>query len=132
MENHVKLLAIFHLIWGGIGLLTILIVFTLFVGGFTLLRIAEGDPVPFWLAGGFGTVLLVIAAVVAVPSLLAGYGLLKRRIWARILTIILSIIALFEFSLGTILGVYGLYVLLHGESSRIFAPGSYPPMHSTQ
>lgn len=130
MEKHVRLLGILHLIWGGMGLFAILVVLILFVGGFTALGIANNDPAPFWLAGGFSTLFLGIVLLAVVPSIIAGYGLLKKYNWARILTIILSVIALFEFPLGTILGAYGLYVLLHGESSLIFSRYEESPVQT--
>ena len=50
----------------------------------------------------------------AVSSALAavtGFALLKRASWARVLAIIVAVLALIKFPLGTALGVYTLYVL---------------------
>ena len=41
--------------------------------------------------------------VLALPSLLAGYGLLREKNWGRILTIIVSFFNLLNFPLGTAL-----------------------------
>ena len=73
------------------------------------------------LAGIVGLALIVITAVAAVPSLLAGYGLLKQRQWGRVVAIVVGALNLFAFPLGTALGVYTLVVLLHGDADRIFA-----------
>ncbi len=131
MVNHVRLLAILNLVWGGMGLLAIGFVFLLFVGGYTALGIAEGDPVLFWFAGAFGTLFIGIFAVSALPHLLCGWGLLKKRPWARVLGIVMSAIALAIFPLGTALGVYGLYVLLHGETSLMFDKMRMNPARET-
>jgi hypothetical protein len=56
----------------------------------------------------------------AIPGIIAGWGLLNRRPWARIVIIILSILALIRFPLGTIVGVYGLWVLLSSEGAAQF------------
>ena len=52
--------------------------------------------------------LLLLALILSLPCLIAGLGLLGFRSWARILTIILSVIALFHVPVGTALGFYGL------------------------
>jgi hypothetical protein len=48
----------------------------------------------------------------------AGWGLLQREPWARMLTIVLSFLSLFDIPLGTALGIYGLWVLLPAQSER--------------
>jgi len=58
---------------------------------------------------------LLIAAVV---TIMAGWGLLQRAPWARLLALVLAFIALFNIPFGTALGVYTLWVLLPAESAR--------------
>ena len=58
--------------------------------------------------------------LLALPGLLAGWGLLRRKSWARVLTIILGVLNLLSFPIGTIVGVYTLWVLLQSESSALF------------
>ena len=53
--------------------------------------------------------------------IIAGIGLLKRREWARILTIILGIFHLFGFPIGTAIGVYTLYVLFNDQAKALFS-----------
>jgi len=66
------------------------------------------------LLGVIGVAVLVTAAA----GFFAGYGLLRRETWARILTLVLSFLALFNFPLGTALGIYSLWVLFPAESER--------------
>jgi len=54
----------------------------------------------------------------------AGYGLLKYKSWARILAIILAILNLVLFPIGTLIGVYTLWVMLNGETKALFEAGS--------
>jgi len=61
-----------------------------------------------------GGLLLIKAAA----GFFAGWGLLQRQPWARILTIVLSFLALFHIPLGTALGIYSLWVLLPAQSER--------------
>ena len=63
---------------------------------------------------GVGAFVLVKAAV----GFIAGWGLLRREPWARMLTIVLSFFALFNVPFGTLLGIYGLWILLPAESER--------------
>jgi len=50
--------------------------------------------------------------VKAVGGFFAGWGLLQREPWARVLTLILAFLALIHVPFGTVLGVYTLWVLL--------------------
>jgi hypothetical protein len=56
-----------------------------------------------------------------VPSLLAGIGLLKQMRWARTLAIVLAILALASFPVGTAAGVYTLWVLTHRETEQLLS-----------
>ena len=60
----------------------------------------------------------VAVLVKAVAGFAAGYGLLQREPWARLLTLVLSFLALFNFPLGTALGIYSLWVLFPAASER--------------
>jgi hypothetical protein len=56
--------------------------------------------------------------VLALIGFLAGWGLLERRPWARVLVIVLAILNLFGIPFGTALGIYSLWVLLPADSER--------------
>ena len=66
------------------------------------------------LLSGIGIFLLAKAALCVV----AGFGLLERQHWARALVLILAGIALINVPLGTILGVYTLWVLMSPQADR--------------
>jgi hypothetical protein len=68
-----------------------------------------------------GTALTVFLLLVSLPGLVAGVGLLKFRPWARILTIVLSVINLIHIPLGTVIGIYGLWVLLNKQTEPLFS-----------
>ena len=61
--------------------------------------------------------------VLSVPGIIAGVGLLSYQPWARILTIVLSILDLISIPFGTALGIYGLWVLFTTEGARLFEQG---------
>jgi hypothetical protein len=61
-----------------------------------------------WVAG-----VTVIATVLAV---LVGFSLMTRKPWGRVLAIVVAILALFRFPVGTALGIYTLWVLAPTQS----------------
>ncbi|MEM7159641.1 MAG: hypothetical protein AAF799_42770 [Myxococcota bacterium] len=72
---------------------------------------------------GFGTLLTIIGVIVAVgglPELLLASGLRARKPWARWLGIMFSVMGLPVFPIGTILGAYGLRILMSDACLREF------------
>jgi hypothetical protein len=122
MDTHVKVLAWLYIAFGvlgslfGLGLMAVLSVIG--VAG------AASDP-DAWMAlpilGITGAALGVLMLILSLPGVFAGIGLLNYRPWARIVTIVLSALNLLNFPFGTILGVYGLWVMLSDDGSRLFA-----------
>ncbi len=68
-----------------------------------------------------GAIMAVMVLIFALPGVVTGAGLLKRKSWGRILAIIMSVINLMNFPLGTAVGVYALWVLLPQETAAYFA-----------
>jgi len=52
----------------------------------------------------------------AIAGLIAGWGLMSRSPWARMLAIVLACISLIHFPFGTALGIYTLWVLVPGTA----------------
>ena len=119
MEQHVKILGILYIVIGGLGVAAALIVFGIFGGIAGVARAEEhAEAAPLFLLLG-GLAMIVVLAMSA-PSIIAGIGLLYFKPWARVLTIILSVIHLFGVPFGTALGIYGLWVLLQRETEPLF------------
>ena len=59
-----------------------------------------------------------------IPGIIAyfatGFGLLKYKGWARILAIILAILNLCLFPIGTALGIYTLVIMFNDETKTLF------------
>jgi hypothetical protein len=70
------------------------------------------------LIGTFGAVFFTLLAL---PGLLAGFGLVKREPWARVLALVLAFLNLVNFPLGTALGIYAFFVLLQKEATEYFS-----------
>ena len=54
----------------------------------------------------------------SVAGLVAGWGLLDRQPWARMLAIVLGFLNLLHMPFGTALGIYTLWVLLPAQSEQ--------------
>ncbi len=125
MDLHVKILAAFHLVFGFLGLVAALGVLIVFGGVAGAASLAAVDQPDAWMAipilGIIGGVLALIALTLSIPGIVAGFGLLKRKPWARILTIVLSVLNLINIPFGTVLAIYGLWVLLSKETESLFA-----------
>ena len=120
MNNHLSLLGILNIVWGIMGIVAALIVGAILVlpgifaqmsHGNYYMRIPPEGCAALGIMGFVGTVVTGVMMIVFIPSVVGGIGLLLKKGWARILVIIVSIIHLLAFPLGTALGVYGLWVL---------------------
>jgi len=126
VARHMQLLAILWLVlsalrlFGGVAMLLL--------GGFVAGMVGHvglGWPFERLVPAVFSTIagfLLVTAAA----GLAAGWGLLERQPWARVLALILGFIALLHFPIGTALGIYTLWVLLPAESEREYRQMARP------
>ncbi|HET7100430.1 MAG TPA: hypothetical protein VFJ52_04705, partial [Terriglobia bacterium] len=113
IEKHTRILAI---LWLAVSIVRLVPAFALWFGSGMALHFV---PFPFRafvvpIAGFIGALLFATAVL----GFLAGWGLWNYRSWARMLAIILGVIALIHFPLGTALGIYTLWVLLPMESER--------------
>ena len=76
-------------------------------------------PVPGFLHGLLGPFLSALGlgiSALGIAGVVAGWGLMAHRSWARMLAIVLGCISLIHIPLGTALGVYTLWVLLPGDA----------------
>ena len=64
------------------------------------------------------SVVAILILAKAALGFIAGWGLLRREPWARIVALVLAFLALLNVPFGTALGVYTLWVLLPGPSER--------------
>jgi len=117
VAEHVRLLGILWLALGALsavgGVVLYILANTLFV---RLPEMSGGPPgATSWLHP-FLSVIAILVVVKAAVSFLAGWGLLQREPWARMVAIVLAFISLFNIPFGTALGIYTLWVLLPAES----------------
>jgi len=129
MAQHVKILAILHIVFSVLGLVAGLVALLLFGGLAGIVSSTAGTPdsvIAIPILGSIGGLVFLIIAIFSLPGLIGGIGLLQYKPWARILMLIVSALDLMGFPFHTALGIYGLWVLLNKETERLFSGGSVP------
>ncbi len=116
MKEHVTLVAALRIGMSILMLLAAVIVFVSVVGGGLLSRDLEAIRI----TGIVGTAVAGFLGLLSVPGIVAGIGLLKRRGWARILALVLSIFDLLAFPIGTLIAVYSIWILAQRETEVLF------------
>lgn len=116
MADHIRILAILHIIFAILLIVVGIGLFFIIAGAGAI----SGDSEAMFITGTVGTFVAGFFIVLALPALIAGLGLRKRKQWARVLTIVLSVFNLFAFPIGTAIGIYALVILLNQESAPLF------------
>jgi hypothetical protein len=122
VTTHVRVVAALFIL-SGILLLAAAFFTPIFLGALAAIVGAsneEGAEVGAAILGFTGIAMSLVLAVIGLPYLAAGWGLLQFRNWARILGIILAAMALTSFPLGTAFGVYALIVLFRKDTEALF------------
>jgi len=119
MEKHVHIIGVLWIICGALGILFAGGMFLVFVGISFLPDLGDIAPTILRLIACAAAFLFI---VLALPQLVAGIGLLKKKEWGRVLTLVVSFFNLMNFPLGTALSVYSFVVLLKEETVRLFQP----------
>ena len=114
VQEHIRLLGIF---WLAVSALNVLGGAVLMILAKTLFVRLTEQGAPMFLSPLL-TCVGIFILVKAGAGFCAGWGLLEREPWARMLTLILAFLALFNVPFGTALGVYSLWVLLPAESEQ--------------
>jgi hypothetical protein len=116
LELHVKILGWLHIACSGLLLLigAFLLVFLPSIGA------VVDDPDALAVLGIVGPALCFLLAGFSLPGLLTGYGLLKQKNWGRILALVVGLLNLLNFPIGTIVGIYTFWVLLQESAADYF------------
>jgi hypothetical protein len=119
MKIHVRIVAALRIFSGGVGIIASVGIFVLFVAFGLLGGMTTGDEEAYALAF-IGPIIGLAVFILSLPELIGGLGLLKMRGWGRILVIIVSIVGLVQFPLGTAVGIYSIWVLFHQDTIKLF------------
>lgn len=126
MRNHIDTLGLLFILYGVLQLLGAAALAVLLGGGGIALGIAggsTGDSEMLIVGGVYSAIGLAVAALIAlfaIPEILVGSGIRRRRKWARIGGMIMGGLALSNMPLGTALGVFAFVCLLDAEVAKEF------------
>lgn len=111
MERHINVVAALQIGLSIFGIVLGIVVFTVLNITVSFVDEMEAQKVLTII----GNVLIILFVSLSIPGIIAGIGLFKRKEWARILTLIISVLDLFNFPLGTAVGVYSIWALVQPE-----------------
>jgi uncharacterized membrane protein (DUF2068 family) len=86
--------------------------------------VEENSVIGSLVVGVMGFVMTVIAVAVGVLCLMTAKGVVNKKNWAKVVGIVLGILYLPGFPVGTVLGVLILVGLLSSESQGWFQPAA--------
>jgi hypothetical protein len=126
-QEHTKILGIMHLVYGGMHLLSmVIIIFAFLVMGITMpIASRNGDPSPAALFAIIGVIAAFITLILTIPPLIAGYGFLKRKRWSKVAGAISAALALLSIPMGTALGIYTFWFLFGEKGRQLYSPNDF-------
>lgn len=121
VETHFTVIAVINLIFSiPIALIGVLLLFGSMVGaGFA--ETFSDVPGLGALIVGAGAIIGLIFIALSLPGILSGVGLLKRVAWGRTWTIVAGALSLINVPIGTIFGIYAIYVMTQPETEAALA-----------
>jgi hypothetical protein len=117
MKKHVTLVAAFQIGFSTIGIIGAIIMFF----AFAFVQSVVGDvdvagPVIKFL----GSFIPGMTLLVSILGLIGGIGLLSFQKWSRVFVMVIAAVGCLAIPIGTILGVYSLWVLLQDDTIKLF------------
>jgi hypothetical protein len=118
MKKHIQIVAELHIALGAISLLAAITVFVVFAmaGGIV---ISQGEHQAAGILGIIAVAVCTFLAVLGLPGIIGGWALFTGRSWGRPLVLVLGALHLINIPLGTALGIYTIWALLHEPVSQL-------------
>lgn len=125
IQAHKRTLGIIHLVYG-----SLIAVAFVFIGSVVTMlfpfiadEIAEdvgndADKVLLFVESLIRTIFILLLIFSALPSIIAGIGLLQKRNWGIIIALIAGCVSIFSFPFGTAVGVYSIYVFVENNKAK--------------
>ncbi|MCX6255762.1 MAG: hypothetical protein NTV31_14995 [Bacteroidia bacterium] len=117
MKKHVTVVGAIHIGFGVLGLIGAVAVFFAlnFARGFV-----ENDETGVMVLRFLSISLPLLIGFLSTLGLVGGIGLLAYMPWARFLIIVVAALGCLNIPIGTLKGVYSLWVLLQDETIKLF------------
>ena len=117
MKKHVTVVGAIHIGFGILGLIGALAVFFAlhFAKGFV-----SNEEVPTVVLSFLSISIPLLIGFMSTLGLVGGIGLLSHLSWARYLIIVVAALGCLNIPIGTLKGVYSLWVLLQDDTVKLF------------
>jgi len=119
MKKHVSIAAIIQIVFGSLLILGALVI--VFVFGFAEQFV--DDPTALKVLDILMVPLVTVLGLFGAAMVAGGIGLLTCKSWGRILTLIMAAFGLLNIPVGTLKGVYIIWVLVQPETVSLFEKG---------
>jgi hypothetical protein len=120
MKKHVTVVAAIQI---GLGSLGLLIALGLYILLSNAKEIIPYEDIPTFVVNFISFLFLVLPIVIGILSLMGlvgGIALLSYKPWSRILVIIVAALSCLNIPIGTLIGVYTIWVLMQDDTIKLF------------
>lgn len=117
MKKHVTVVGAIHIGFGLLGLIGAIVAF--FALNFAK-SVVGGDELPSMVLGFLSISIPLLIGFMSTLGLVGGIGLLSFQSWARYLVIVVAALGCLNIPIGTLKGVYSLWVLLQDDTIKLF------------
>jgi len=117
MKKHVTIVGVIHIAFGVLGLIGAMTAFFVFnfAKGFV-----SNEEIPTKVLSILGLSIPLLIGFMSTLGLVGGIGLMAYKNWARYIVIIVAALGCLNIPIGTLKGVYSLWVLLQDETIKLF------------
>jgi hypothetical protein len=120
-EQHNKYLAYSFFAYSGFQVFWLMLISVWMYLFFTFMPTRPGQPdLPIEFFGLFFAIMALVQIIFTLPSVIAGYGLLKQKSWGRIAGIIGGVTASMSVPIGTAVCVYAMWFLLSDKGKGFY------------
>jgi hypothetical protein len=126
MKKHVTVVAAIQVGFGLLGL--ILSIFLFFILNFARTQVGD-EPVASDVLRLISVSVPLLVGFLSTLGLIGGIGLFAYKQWARYLVIVVAALGCLNIPIGTLKGVYFLWVLLQNDTIKLFENSPYENRH---
>jgi len=127
MNKHTQIVAALHIALGALSLLGAIAVFVVFGIAGTIVG-SQGERQAAGILGIIAVALGIFLAALALPGIIGGWALFTGRSWGRPLILVVGALHLLNIPLGTALGIYTFWALLHEPVSPLPSASTIQPV----
>lgn len=117
MKKHVTVVGAIHI---GFGILGLMLAAATFIVFSFLIGMVGNEDVPIAIFRVLRISVPLLFGFMSTLGLVGGIGLLTHQAWARYLVIVVAALGCLNIPIGTLKGVYSLWVLLQDETIKLF------------